>query len=89
MAELALNDIIQQYSGTVILYNGAVSKVKQVGAKIKLLDLMTQKTKEVEFSFKAFQPPLLRLGFVNVDEAAVYVQRLPMRIYKTGISNEN
>jgi len=89
MADLSVTDIIQQFDKTVILYKGRPHKVKQVGKVIKLLDLISQKEKLVEFSLKDFNSPALRLGYVNVDETAIYVARKPVRMMKVGIDFHN
>lgn len=89
MADLNLADIEQQYANTVCFYKGKPHKVRAVGAKIKLLDLITQKNKLVDFSLKDFSGPRTRLGFVNCDEGVVYVSRLPIRIMLVGINTSN
>jgi len=91
MVELSYEDIIQQYSDCVILYKGKPHKVKEIDHpnKVKILDLNTQRSKWVDFSFKTFAPPLLRLGYVNQDEVAVFVYRTPVRNYFTGINSLN
>lgn len=89
MADLSVADIIQQYDKTVILYKGIPHKVKQVAKTIKLLDLVKQKEKLVEFSLKDFNSPVLRLGYVNMDETSIYVSRKPVRMMKIGIDYHN
>lgn len=89
MADLAIADIEQQYANTVCFYKGKPHKVRGVGNKIKLLDLLTQKTKSVEFSLKDFTGPRTRLGFVNCDDGVVYVSRVPSRIMTVGINTAN
>lgn len=86
---LALNDIVQQYSGCVILYKGKPHKVKNVGAQVQLLDLHSMRKKMVDFDQKDFAPPLLRLGYVNIDNTSVYVSRKPARLYQVGINQNN
>lgn len=91
MAELSFDDIVQQYSDCVILYKGKPHKVKEIDHpnKVKIFDLITQRSKWVDFSFKTFAPPVLRLGYVNLDEVAVFVYRIPVRNFYTGINNIN
>jgi hypothetical protein len=89
MPEISFEDMNQQFAHTVIFYKGKPCKVKTVGAKVKLLNLVTQRSGMVEFSLKDFCPPPLRLGFVNYEETAVYVSRLHARQYQIGLSNNN
>lgn len=89
MADLSAADIVQQYDKCLILYKGKPHKVKQVGVDVKLLDLSTQQSKFVQFSFKDFAPPILRCGYVNIEENAVYLARKPVRLYHVGLHQNN
>ncbi len=87
--ELTLADQIQQYNDCLILYKGKPHKVKQIAGEIKLLDLLTQRTKLVTFKLADFTAPFMRLGFVNLDETAIYVARKPARMYLVGVNRNN
>lgn len=89
MPEISFEDMNQQFAHTVIFYKGKPCKVKQVGAKVKLLNLVTQRSGLVEFKLADFSPPPLRLGYVNYEETAVYVSRLHARQYQIGLSSNN
>lgn len=89
MAELNIDDIQQQYGNTLCFYRGKPCKVKSVGKRIKLLDLVTQRNLLVDFSLKDFSGPRTRLGFVNVDESVVFVSRNTIRVMQVGINAAN
>jgi hypothetical protein len=89
MDDISDQDKIQQFQDTLILYKGKPCKVKQIGPKIKIFNLVTQRPSFVEFSLKEFAPPSLRLGFVNIDEAAVYVSRKHIKQFQIGLSKSN
>lgn len=89
MHNLSLQDQIQQYGNSLILYKGKPHKVKSITGEVKLLDLKTQRTKLVAFDLEKFQPVVLRLGYVNSENNAVFVARKPMRQFCTGIKSDN
>src|SRR6476660_5481498 len=88
--DLNHDDIVQQFGNTTFFYKGKPHKVKRVGMDdVRILDLRTQRTKEVEFKLKDFLPVQTRLGMVNIDGVAVYVRRLIRKQYLTGINSTN
>lgn len=89
MADLALNDIVQQYNNCLIFYKGKPHKVKRCGETITLLDVTTQRAKQVEFKLKDFSAPPLRLGYLNVEDTATYIARMPIRMFSVGINVNN
>lgn len=89
MADLNLNDIIQQYNGCLIFYKGKPHKVKRCADVITLLDVATQRTKLVEFSLKDFSAPFLRLGYLNVDNTATFIARKSVRMMNVGLNLNN
>lgn len=91
MLDISYQDIRQQYLNSVVLFKGKPVKVKKVyeDRTVRILDLRSQRSRDVVFDMKHFSPPVTRLGYVNRDGAAVYVSRKPQRQYQTGVSASN
>lgn len=93
MEDLAYNDIVQQYHRTVVLYKGEPVYVTAVGedkpTKVRILDLMSQRSSTVDFNLVDFTPPAFRIGNVNIDGSVVYIARKPVRKMQVGINQNN
>lgn len=93
MEELAYNDIVQQYHRTVVLYKGEPVYVSAVGedkpTKVRVLDLLSQHAKTVEFNLVDFTAPTFRIGNVNTMGSVYYVARRPVRKMQVGINQNN
>lgn len=90
MPDLNHDDIVQQYHNTTIFYKGKPHKVKRIGMDdVTIMDLRTQRRKDVEFKLKDFLPVQTRLGMVNMDGVSVYVRRTIRKQYLTGLNNTN
>jgi hypothetical protein len=90
MPDLEHDDIVQQFNNSVIFYKGKPNKVARIGFdNVVLLDLYSQRKKEVEFKLKDFVAPPVRLGMVNLDGACVYVKRSIRKQFATGLTTGN
>lgn len=93
MEELAYNDIVQQYHRTVVLYKGEPVYVTAVGedkpTKVRILDLMSQRSSTVDFNLVDFTPPAFRIGNVNVEGGVFHVARKPVRKMQVGLNVNN
>lgn len=92
-ADISWDDIHQQYNNTLFLYENSPVYCERMGGdrekkEIVLFDLRTQKRKAVPFTFAKIRPLDRRIGFVNSDEHAVYLSRIPARRMQVGISKE-
>ncbi|MNX05462.1 hypothetical protein D3C86_350750 [compost metagenome] len=85
-ADIEEGDIRQQYENTIVLYkNNPVYVTSCDGKTLRIVDMKTQKTEHVQFSFKTFSAPAFRLGMVNCHKAVVYLTRVPYRRMNVGI----
>lgn len=93
MEALAYQDIVQQYHRTVVLYKGEPVNVTAVGedmpTKVRVLDLLQQKTRTVQFNLVDFTPPTFRIGMVNIGGSCLYVVRKPVRKMQVGVNSSN
>ena len=91
MAELTNHDIIQIYQDVLCLYKGAPVKVVEVNNvnRMHLFNLLTQRLQWVDFVFENFGPPLGRIGYVNINNHALYVCRKPVRRFSNGLNKAN
>lgn len=95
MAEevLRYDDIVQQYSQNVVLFKGRPVFVHSVSMEkphsLSCTDLITQKRVSGKFNMHDFTPPNMRIGMVNINGAALYVTRKPVRRMNVGISSQN
>lgn len=91
MADLTYEDMVQQYHKTIVLCKKQPVYVMEISPDgvFYVLNLLTNKTSSVKFSFKDFQSPAMRLGMVNVFDSVVYITRLPYRRMQVGISAQN
>lgn len=91
--EIAYADIIQQYHKTLVLYKGEPVYVSSVGDeapyRVRILQLLDQKQKVVNFSMEDFTAPAFRIGMVNTGNSVVYAVRRPVRRMQVGISANN
>lgn len=93
MEELAYNDIVQQYHRTLVLYKGEPVHVVAVGedkpTKVRVLDLLSQRSSTVDFNLVDFTPPAIRIGNVNMEGGVFHVSRKPVRKMQVGINSNN
>ena len=90
--DISLADISQQYEATLFLYEGRPSFCTGIdgneGKNINIIDLLSQKSKTVPFTFSKVSPPT-RIGYVNVDGFVGYISRNPVRKMQVGLSQNN
>lgn len=91
MVELSVADIEQLYYKSLILYKGKPAKVLSINRDktVMLTILASQRKVVVPFIQDDFKPVLGRIGFVNHGGFAFYVQRMPVRRYNIGLTQQN
>ncbi len=88
---VGIADLRTFFQGSLAIHKGKPRKVISIGENraFKLLDLLTQKTVIDEEGIKHINPPLLRLGMVNIEGEVVFMSRLPVRKMHIGLNSQN
>ena len=89
---MGLADVRQKLESSVLLYKKKpvlFQKVNENLTEARIFDMMAQKEEVVPFDEKEFQPPVPRIGMINIAGSVVYAKRIPIRRNKLGLSNEN
>lgn len=91
MVDVSVDDLIQLYLNTLVLYKNKPIFVDGIGKtkKVTYFDLSTQRNMVVDYKEGIFKAPTRRIGFINIGKSVVYSYRNPVRRYKIGYSHEN
>lgn len=86
-----LGDLITYFKNTVCMINGRPAYVIRISEDREFYykDLLSNENKIMEFDPKKIKGPDSRLGMVNLNGVAYYMQRRPVRRYQMGITKEN
>lgn len=90
--EMGLGDVQQKFESSILMYRNAPVLFLKIAAGMqtcRLYDLMGQQEMVVDFNEDDFAPPIPRIGMVNIGGSVIYVNRIPVRRYKLGLSTEN
>lgn len=85
-----IDDLYQMYKDTLIMHRNKPVFVKQIldDGSMRVIDLLTQKTMNIEYSDKNVKP-VRRIGMVNINDQCLYVDRLPVRKYWASVHKNN
>lgn len=88
---LSLEDLNQFFLHCVVMYKNKPVRVRSISRdkKMGIVDLATGKFDTVTFDERHFKPPPRGIGMVNCFNAAVYLTRIPVRLYMMGWRAEN
>lgn len=89
MAELSYDDQVQLYRGSVVEFEGGLVYVRDVDHNQFQIIRAGQHLREwVGFNMDAFKAPK-RIGYVNYQNGALFVSRVPRRLYCVGLRRDN
>lgn len=91
MADITVADLEQLYTKTLVLYKGKPVHIQGVTGdrKIHIVDVSNKRKDVVPYERGAITPIRGRIGFVNHNGHALYIQRRPARRYQVGINLHN
>lgn len=89
--DVALGDLITYFKNTVCMINGRPAYVIRISDDKEFFykDLLSNENRVMEFNPKKIKAPDARLGMININGVAYYMQRRPVRRYQMGITKEN
>lgn len=91
MAEISIADAKMMYQESLILRKGIPVFIRHINEEgmVHAWNLVSQKFLRFRFKQSDLAPPSFRLGYINLGTNCFYLNRVPSRVYKVGISSQN